>query len=85
MQPNVVNYEPHTALFVPDNDALVFYKAMAEFGKAHLNPGGVIYVEMHEDLGEAVSELLISAGYKTELKKDMQGKERMAKAFLINP
>jgi release factor glutamine methyltransferase len=56
-----------------------------EFGKDHLHPNGGIFTEIHEDLGEAVSELLISAGYKTELKKDMQGKERMAKAFLINP
>jgi release factor glutamine methyltransferase len=80
MQSNVLNYEPHTALFVPDNDALVFYKAIAEFGKDHLNPDGAIYTEIHEDLGEAVSGLFKSAGYITELKKDMQGKERMIKA-----
>lgn len=80
MQPNVLNYEPHAALFVPDNDALVFYKAIAEFGKTHLNPGAVIYAEIHEDRGEAVSALFTSAGYNTELKKDMQGKQRMLKA-----
>jgi release factor glutamine methyltransferase len=80
MQPNVLNYEPHTALFVPDNDALVFYKAIAEFGKGHLNTNGIIYAEIHEDLGEAVSGLFKSAGYIIELKKDMQGKERMLKA-----
>jgi release factor glutamine methyltransferase len=80
MQPNVIKYEPHTALFVPDNDALVFYKAIAEFGKEHLNTNGVIYAEIHEDLGEPVFAVFKSKGYFTEIKKDMQGKERMLKA-----
>ena len=82
MQPNVLNYEPHTALFVPDNDSLRFYKAIAAFGKTHLNPGGTIFFEIHENLGEAVSTLLRSQGYLTELKKDMQQKDRMLKAYL---
>jgi release factor glutamine methyltransferase len=81
MRPNVLNYEPHTALFVPDNDALVFYKAIAKFGKDHLNHNGIIYTEIHEDLGDSVSALFRSNGYNTELKKDMQGKERMLKAM----
>lgn len=80
MQPNVLKYEPHTALFVPDNDALIFYKAIAEFGKDHLNTGGAIYTEIHEDTGGNVSTVFKSKGYSTELKKDMQGKERMLKA-----
>jgi release factor glutamine methyltransferase len=80
MQANVLDHEPHLALFVPDNDALVFYKAIAEFGKGHLNPGGLIYAELHEDLGKEVSALFSAAGYNTEMKKDMQGKERMLKA-----
>jgi release factor glutamine methyltransferase len=80
MQPNVLKYEPETALFVPDNDPLVFYKAIAEFGKDHLNNDGMIFMEIHEDLGEAVSSLFQSNGYSTEIKKDMQGKERMVKA-----
>ena len=80
MLPNVLDYEPHTALFVPDNDSLIFYKAIAEFGKRHLNENGTIYAEVHEELGEAVSGLFLSNGYKTELKKDMQGKVRMLKA-----
>jgi release factor glutamine methyltransferase len=82
MHPNVLNYEPHTALFVPDNDALIFYKVIAEFAGEHLNPGGTIYLEIHEELGDAVSSLFTSKGYKTELKKDMQGKDRMIKAFI---
>jgi release factor glutamine methyltransferase len=80
IRPNVLNHEPHTALFVPDNDALVFYKAIAEFGKDHLKPDGVIYAEIHEYLGEVVSNLFNSGGYRTVIKKDMQGKERMVKA-----
>lgn len=81
MSPNVLQYEPSTALFVPDNDSLIFYKAIAEFGKKHLNKGGTIYMEIHEDLGEATTKILQVNGYTTELKKDMQGKERMIKAF----
>ncbi len=80
MQPNVLNYEPATALFVPDNDPLLFYKSIAEFGKAHLNTNGHIYVEIHESLGKPVCTLFQSAGYKTELKKDLQQKDRMLKA-----
>lgn len=82
MQPNVLNYEPHTALFVPDNDPLRFYKAIAAFGKTHLSPGGSIFLEIHENLGDAVSNLLKSQGYLTELKKDMQQKDRMVRAYL---
>ncbi len=80
MQPNVLHYEPHTALFVPDNDALLFYKAIAAFGKEKLKPGGSVYMEIHENLGEATSLLFKEQGYQTELKKDMQGKDRMLKA-----
>lgn len=83
MQQNVLNYEPHTALFVPDNDALIFYKAIAEFGKTHLRENGTIYMEIHEGAGEIVSQFFISNGFKTELKKDMQGKERMIRATLV--
>lgn len=82
MRSNVLQYEPATALFVPDNDALIFYTAIADFGKHHLNKNGVIYTEIHENHGEAVTRLFHSKGYTTELKKDMQGKERMLKAEL---
>lgn len=81
MQPNVVAHEPHLALFVPDNDALVFYKALAQFGKERLYAGGAIYVEIHEALGAEVVALFEKEGYKNVLiKKDMQGKDRMVKA-----
>lgn len=83
MQQNVLQFEPATALFVPDNDALVFYKAIAEFGKDHLNKDGSLFFEIHEDLGIEVAELLQSEGYSVELKKDMQEKDRMIKSGLI--
>jgi release factor glutamine methyltransferase len=80
MKPNVVAYEPHTALFVPDTDALLFYKAVAHFGKHRLHKGGSLYMEIHEDLGKDVVELFKKEGYETvELRKDMQGKDRMVK------
>ena len=83
MQPNVLNYEPATALFVPDTDPLIFYKAIAEFGKSHLNTNGSIYTEIHEDLGKETTEIFQSAGYTIELKKDMQQKDRMIKSGLL--
>lgn len=80
MRPNVVAHEPHTALFVPDNDALVFYGALAAFGHHRLYSGGSIYCEIHEDLGPAVVAIFEREGYTTELRRDMQGKNRMVKA-----
>jgi release factor glutamine methyltransferase len=80
MNPNVVAHEPHTALFVPDNDALVFYSALAQFGKHRLYKNGSIYMEIHEDLGKDVVNLFQQEGYSdVELRKDMQGKDRMVR------
>ncbi len=81
MHPNVLKYEPSLALFVPDNDPLVFYDAIARFGTEHLNKGGRIYFEIHENLGKEVVDLLKKFQYSDiELKKDLQGKDRMVKA-----
>lgn len=80
MNENVLQYEPHVALFVADDDALIFYKALAKFGKKRLYGGGSIYMEIHEDLGKDVLALFKKEGYKNlELRKDMQGKNRMVK------
>lgn len=79
MNKNVLEFEPHTALFVKDNNPLVFYEAIAKFAKSHLNKEGTLYCEIHESLGKETSGLFISKGFTTELKMDMQGKERMAK------
>ncbi|MBO9201235.1 MULTISPECIES: peptide chain release factor N(5)-glutamine methyltransferase [Niastella] len=80
MLQNVLAYEPHLALFVPDNDALVFYEAIARFAKDKLISGGSVFVEIHEDLGLKTKELFENNGFKAEVKKDFQGKDRMVKA-----
>ena len=79
MQANVLEFEPHVALFVPDNDALVFYHALAHFGTHRLHDKGCIYMEIHENLGAQVLEIF-SKDFDVIIKKDMQGKERMVKA-----
>jgi release factor glutamine methyltransferase len=80
MNPNVVGYEPHQALFVPDDNALIFYEAIASFAKEHLYENGCIYVEIQEDLSEEVVQLFTAYGFQNiVLKKDMQGKDRMVK------
>jgi release factor glutamine methyltransferase len=83
MEANVLAWEPASALFVPDNNPLVFYEAIAAFGKTHLNKNGNIYLEIHEDLGDAISGLLQTKGYSAELKKDMQQKDRMFRSGLV--
>jgi release factor glutamine methyltransferase len=82
MLQNVLAYEPHLALFVPDDDALVFYDAIARFAKRTLPNHGCVFVEIHEDLGKKTKELFESKGFKGEVKKDFQGKDRMVKAVL---
>ncbi len=77
MDPNVLNYEPHTALFVPDNDPLIFYRAIADFGKQHLSSNGSIFLELHEDFSKDVQSVFQQERFSTEIKTDMQGKERM--------
>jgi len=80
MNGNVLRYEPHLALFVPDQDALLFYRAIACFGHRRLHDSGTIYLEIHENLGAEVKELFLQEGYKhVEIRMDMQGKERMVR------
>lgn len=78
LAPQVVQHEPHTALFVRDSDPLLFYRLLAEFGKTHLVPGGAVYVEINQRLGNETAELFREAGYqKVVLKKDISGNNRM--------
>jgi release factor glutamine methyltransferase len=82
MHPNVVEHEPQTALFVTDNEPLIFYRALAQFGTKRLYENGSIYMETHEDHGKDVVKLFENAGYtRVELRKDMQGKDRMVRAM----
>jgi release factor glutamine methyltransferase len=83
MGKNVLEYEPHIALFVPDDDALIFYKAIAAFGIKHLNRGGKIYFEINEIMGEKLSLLLQESGYQDIIvRRDIYGKNRMICATL---
>lgn len=78
MRKNVVDFEPHTALFVPDNDALRFYRATAENGLKMLCEGGSLWFEIYEKLGDEVCEVLRQRGYsQTELYEDANAKPRM--------
>ncbi len=80
MHTNVLNFEPHTALFVEDNDPLIFYKAIHQFGKNHLNTKGVVFLEINEGLGAETAELF-NVDFKVDIKRDMQNKERMLLAY----
>ena len=78
MAANVLQYEPALALFVADDDALLFYKAIADFASVHLNKNGAIYLEIHEDKGESVINLYSQRNFSNiELRKDMQGRDRL--------
>lgn len=82
MAPRVVNHEPHLALFVPDNDPLVFYQALAQHGTTALLPGGMLAVEINERLGHEVASCWNAHGYtQTEILNDLQGKARMVRGF----
>lgn len=81
MHPNVLRFEPHEALFVEDSSPLLFYQAIASFGKKHLKPGGRCYVEINEHFGPQTTEVFVNQGYKNvSLLKDIHGKNRFIKA-----
>ena len=83
MEQHVTEWEPHTALFVPDEDALCFYRAIAEIGMTEaLEPGGCIYVEINQALGAETVALFESYGYKeVTLRRDFFGNNRMIKCL----
>jgi len=78
MQKNVLNFEPELALFVENNNALIFYKKIIEFAKTHLKHKGKLYFEINETLGNEMIGLFKESGYKgVILKKDLNGRDRM--------
>ena len=84
IQNNVLNNEPHLALFVEDDNALVFYRAISEFAIKHLKPNGQLFFEINEYLGKETKVLVERFGFKdVELIQDMYGKDRMLKADKI--
>lgn len=76
MQPNVLDYEPHLALFVPNDDPLLFYRRIAEIAHKHLVTNGLLIVEINENLGEETAGLLRANGFETTLHNDFKGKTR---------
>lgn len=77
---NVLDYEPHLALFVPNNDPLLFYRQIGLFAQKHLNTNGKLYFEIHRDAGQTGIDLLTELGFHTvELRKDISGNDRMLK------
>ncbi|MFN5135365.1 MAG: peptide chain release factor N(5)-glutamine methyltransferase [Chitinophagaceae bacterium] len=80
MSEHVLQYEPHKALFVPDDDALLFYRKIADFALTHLAPNGKIYVEINQQLGKETATIFIERGFKeVALLRDMSGNERFLK------
>lgn len=83
MSKNVVDYEPHLALFVEDDDALKFYKAISDFALENLSNEGKLYFEINEALGNDVKVMLEEKSFKNvEVKKDMSGKDRIVIAAI---
>ncbi len=78
---HVIKYEPSIALFVSDEDPLIFYRKIALLGKQHLEKSGTIYLEINQTLGKEVIELFQEYGYQTELRKDLMENDRMVKAM----
>ena len=83
MHSNVLDWEPHTALFVPDSDPLLFYRTIAEKGLTILKSGGKLYFEINRAHGKETMEMLAALGYTSiELHKDFADNDRMIRAAL---
>jgi release factor glutamine methyltransferase len=83
--PNVLDHEPHLALFVPNDDPLIFYKAIADFAIKNSDINVALYLEINENLGEETVKLLEQKGFNNiELRKDLSGKDRMIRSHYIN-
>ena len=81
IKPNVLEYEPHLALFVEDTDALLFYRKIAQLAQQNLSENGKLFFEINQYLGKETVELLEDLGFKNiELKKDIYGNDRMIRS-----
>ena len=77
IMPHVLDFEPHQALFVTNNDPLQFYKAIGHFAENRLKAGGLLFLELHVDFALETEQFYQQQGWHTELRKDMQGRNRM--------
>jgi len=83
MEKNVLAFEPHQALFVPDDDPLLFYRAIAHYAAKALKPGGQLYFEINPLCVEEMKAMLQEEGFRhTEIKEDQFGKQRFTKSWL---
>ena len=83
MHNNVLGHEPHLALFVADDNALIFYSRIADFAKTNLVKGGMLFLEINENLAPKTIDLLEGKGLRNiKLRQDIRGKNRMIKATL---
>ena len=82
MQPNVLDYDPALALFVPDDDALRFYRAIGDIAHRHLASGGLLAVEINEALADKTAALLNEKGFNPTIHTDFRGKPRWITATL---
>ena len=82
MQQNVLANEPHLALFVEDNNALLYYDKIANLAKKQLAKNGQLFFEIHYDQGKAILALLDELNFHAELRQDSFGKNRMIRASL---
>jgi release factor glutamine methyltransferase len=81
METNVLEHEPHTALFVPDDNPLLFYRAIAQYGQTALKEGGWLYFEINPLYAEPLQDMLSKMSYHDiEIKGDQYGKQRMIRA-----
>jgi release factor glutamine methyltransferase len=82
MLPNVLNYEPHTALFVPDHDPLLFYRAILRFAKCKLTNKGVLWFEINEMYGQELRNMAIDQGFsEVNIIFDFRGKSRFLQCY----
>ena len=81
MEANVLEHEPHQALFVPDDDPLLFYRAIAQYGQEALKPSGWLYFEINPLYAEPLADMLRMMSYQhIDIKEDQYGKQRMIRA-----
>lgn len=83
MERNVLEHEPHLALFVPDNDPLLYYRAIARYAAKALKPGGLLFFEINPLCVEEMKMMLQKEGFShTEVRQDQFGKQRFTKSWL---
>lgn len=84
MERNVLDHEPHSALFVPDEDPLLFYRQILTLAKPQLSPNGFVWFEINEAMGEEMTQLGHEMGFYVEIHNDFLGKPRFS-LFTFNP